>query len=95
MILDICPTLPIIHRVLSKMKFDNATGVIGVPCWKSTVVWPILCQNGNFVSSVKDWTDLPTSKELCTRCKSGKGIFGNIDLIFRMIALFLDFSKGD
>jgi hypothetical protein len=68
------------------MKFDKAKGVIVVPCWKSAVFLPKLCQK----SSVQDWIDLPANSDFYTRCKSAKGIFGNTDcdsfylLIFHM-----------
>ena len=85
------PPVPIIHRVLAKMRIDQAFGVIVVPCWKSALFWPVLCPNGHFIPNVIDWIDLPTSKEYYVPCRSYKGLFGNVDLQFRMLALLIDF----
>lgn len=75
------------------MRVDRARGVIVIPWWKSAVFWPVLCPNGNFISNVSDWIDLPTSKQYYARCKNGKEIFGNVDLQFRMLALNTDFRE--
>ena len=60
-----------------KMINDRAIGVLVIPCWRSTALWPILCSDGCFVPRVVDWFDLPINKNFCTRCKNGRGIFGN------------------
>lgn len=81
----------IIHKVLNKMAVDKASGVLVVPLWTSAPYWPILCPNGRYISAVSDWMDLPTKKEYYVKCSNGKGMFGNIDLNFRMVALSLKF----
>ena len=73
------------------MIVDKAYGVLVLPCWNSAVFWPVLCPNGNFRKEVIDWFDLPTQKQYYVKCKNGKGIFGNTDLHFRMLALKIDF----
>ena len=39
---------------------------------------------------------MPTAKEFYTTCKNGRGMFGNVDLKFKMLVLFLGnfFKKG-
>lgn len=86
------PPITVIYRVIKKMIVDRVYGVIVLPCWKSAVFWPFLCPNGVFRSEVVDWFDLPTEKQFYIKCKNGKGIFGNTDLQFRMLALKVDFS---
>lgn len=76
-----------IVRVIRKMETDRAHGVLVLPYWKSAVYWPLICPSGQFSSNVIDWFDLPTSKMYNTFCK----MFGNADLRFRMLALFIDF----
>ena len=60
---------------------------------ESAVFWPFLCPNGTFINEKVDWFDLPTDKQHYVKFKSGKGIFGNIDLHFRMLALKVDFRN--
>ena len=62
------------------------------PLWKSALFWTFLCPNGVFIDEVVDWFDLPTEKEYYVKCKNGKGMSGNTNLEFRMIAVLLDFS---
>ena len=81
------PPITIIHRVIKKMIVDRACGVLVIPCWKSAVFWPFICPNGSFINQVEEWCDLPVQKEYYVRCRNGKGIFGNSNLHFRMIAL--------
>jgi len=89
------PPISVILRVLRKMMTDRATGVLVLPCWKSAPFWPFICPSGgHFVSAVVDWLDLPTNKCFYTPCRNGKGVFGNLDLNFRMFALKLDFRYG-
>lgn len=86
------PPVSLVVRVLRKMMTDRAKGVLVIPCWKSAAFWPVLCPDGKFISNVIDWFDLPTNKEFYTTCKNGKGMFGNADLKFRMLALKLNFQ---
>ena len=51
-------------RVLRKMMFDQAKGVLIIPLWKSAAFWPI----------VIDWLVLPTSRNDYTRGANGKGM---------------------
>ena len=53
--------------------------------------WPFLCPNGIFRREIVDWFDLPIEKHFYVKSKTGKGIFGNMDLNFRMLALKVDF----
>lgn len=85
------PPIAVMCRVIKKMIVDKAYGVLVLPCWNSAVFWPFLCPNGNFRKEVIDWFDLPTQKQYYVKCKNGKGIFGNTDLHFRMLALKVDF----
>jgi hypothetical protein len=85
------PPVIILARVIKKMQLDKANGVLIVPLWESANFWPLLCQKGKFISNIVDWIDLPTNKENYTVCKNGKGIFGNENLKFRMLALRIMF----
>lgn len=85
------PPITVIYRVLKKMIMDKVYGVLVIPCWRSAVFWPFLCPNGLFRQEIVDWFDLPTQKEFYVKNKNGRGIFGNIDLHFRMLALKVDF----
>ena len=86
------PPVFLISRVLKYMKQCKAFGTLIVPFWQSASFWPCLCPNGrNFIDQVVEWVDLPTEKEFYIPGKSKKGIFGNSDLTFRMIALRCDF----
>ena len=87
------PPISVVYRVVKKLITDKACGVLVVPCWRSAVFWPFLCPNGTFINEIVDWFDLPTDKQHYVKCKSGKGIFGNIDLHFRMLALKVDFRN--
>ena len=86
------PPISIITRVIRKMRVDAAKGVLVLPCWRSASFWPLVCEKSFFIDPVKHWIDLPTQKEFYVKCRSGKGIFGNEDLQFRMLVMFLDFS---
>ena len=86
------PPINLISRVLNKVSTDCVGGVLVVPMWKSALYWPLLCHNGQFISAVIDWVDLPTNKECYVPCKNGNGIFGNENLRFRMLALNLSFK---
>ncbi|MEW8544359.1 MAG: reverse transcriptase domain-containing protein [Candidatus Thiodiazotropha sp.] len=88
------PPITLVTRVIKKMIVDRATGVLVIPCWRSAPFWPILCPDGKFIPNVIDWFDLPTSKEFYTRCKNGRGMFGNADLKFRMLALKMNFQES-
>lgn len=85
------PPISLVTRVLRKMMIDHAKGVLVIPLWRSAAFWPILCPEGQFVPNVVNWLDLPASRNYYTRCKNGKGMFGNTDLKFRMLALKIDF----
>jgi hypothetical protein len=87
------PPISIIHRVLRKMRTDRAKGLLVVPYWKSAIFWPLLCPDGHFIGEVEQIIDIPTQKEFYVRCKNGKGIFGNVDLNFRMLAIKLCFQR--
>ncbi|XP_068204679.1 uncharacterized protein [Palaemon carinicauda] len=87
------PPITVITQVIKKMAFDKAVGVLVVPCWKSALFWPFLCPTGSFIPEVVDWFDLPINRENYVSSRSGKGMFGNIDLNFRMLALKVDFSS--
>ena len=86
------PPISMVYRVIRKMEVDKARGVLVLPYWNSAVFWPLICPNGNFIVNIIDWIDLPTSRTYYVKCKSGKGIFGNVDLKFRMLAMFIDFK---
>ena len=85
------PPITVIHMVIKKMIIDRVCGVFVIPCWKSAVFWPFLCPNGIFRREIVDWFDLPIEKHFYVKSKTGKGIFGNMDLNFRMLALKVDF----
>ena len=86
------PPVNLVSRVLMHMSICQAYGVLVVPLWRSSSFWPMLClEDGSFIHSVKDMIDLPRHKSSHIPCKSGRGIFGNNDLKFRMLALKIDF----
>ena len=70
---------------------DRAIGVLVTPCWRSAAFWPVLCPDRHFVPSVVIGLICPINKEFYTLCKNGKGMFGNTDLKFRMLAVNLKF----
>ncbi|XP_060076460.1 uncharacterized protein LOC132556090 [Ylistrum balloti] len=81
----------LILRVVRKMIYEKAQGVLVIPLWKSAMFWSVISKkDGTFIPQISDYIDLPTAKEWFTPCKSGVGIFGNLDLKFRMLALFMD-----
>jgi hypothetical protein len=86
------PPISIVSEVLKKMYTDNVQGVLIIPHWVSARFWPILCLNGKFIKNVVDWILLPTEKEFYTCCKNGKGIFGNQNLHFNMLAIKISFK---
>ena len=88
------PPVSIIYRVIRKLEVDQVQGVLVVPFWKSAVFWPLLCPNGRFISNIVDMIDLPGERSFYVKCKNGRGIFGNTDLHFRMLALMINF-KGE
>lgn len=82
----------LVSRVIRKMKYCKAKGVLVVPEWKSANYWPLLSSaNGAFRSYVYDVLSLPTDKGSYIPCKNGVGIFGNGDLKFPMLALYISF----
>lgn len=88
------PPIKLISRVLLFMETCNATGVIVLPVWKSAPFWPLLCSNtGSFNSFILEWIELPVVKEFYVPSKSGKGIFGNRNLDFPMLACKVSFKK--
>ncbi|MCG7876850.1 MAG: DNA N-6-adenine-methyltransferase [Candidatus Thiodiazotropha endolucinida] len=88
------PPISLISRVLKQMIMCRAYGVLVLPLWRSANFWPLLCcEDGYFIHNVTDVADLPTDKLSYVPCKNGRGIFGNTDLKFRMLALRLDFRE--
>jgi hypothetical protein len=85
------PPISIISRVIHKMIQDKARGVLIVPQWFSAPFWPILCPRGCFRQEVVDHIVLPTQIDFYNKCKNGRGIFGNQDLPFNMLALKIAF----
>ena len=72
-----------------------STGTIILPLWKSANHWPSLSPTGQgFISEVKCCIDLPTNKEYNTLGKGNKSVFGNIDLLFRVLALKIDLDTN-
>jgi hypothetical protein len=70
------------------MKQCLAFGTIIVPLWRSASFWPILSPSGDgFIKEVTGRINLPINKIFCNPGKGKKGVFGNIDLPFRMFAL--------
>ena len=87
------PPVILVSRVIKQMKAQSVKGVLVVPAWKSANFWPLLCtREGYFVKHVQDWFDLPTGKQDYCTCKNGSGIFGKINLPFRMLAIYVDFT---
>ena len=84
------PPVILAARVICKMQYCKAYGVLVVPEWRSANFWPLLCdERGCFKPFVKDMMYLPTNKESYRPCKNGVGIFGNEDLRFNMLALYI------
>ena len=89
------PPIVLVSRVLKKMESCNAKGILVVPEWRSANFWPLLCSfYGEMKSFIVDWMYLPTGKCYYTPCKNGAGLFGNEDLKFNMMALYLNFNMG-
>lgn len=89
------PPVMLVARVLKKLMACKAKGVLVVPEWKSANFWPLLCkEGGQFRQCIRDCIFLPTDKHSYTPCKNGAGIFGNEDLKFNMLALFVDCTGG-
>lgn len=85
------PPVMLVARVLKKMLECKAQGVLVVPEWKSASFWPILCgPGGQFRHFVRSVMWLPIDKQSYVPCKNGAGIFGNEDLKFNMLALYID-----
>jgi hypothetical protein len=77
------------------MKQCLAFGTIIVPLWRSTSFWLILSPSGEgFIKEVKRCINLPTNKIFFDPGKGKKGVLGNIDLPFRMLALKIDYKKS-
>lgn len=86
------PPIILIPRILKKMAYCKAEGVLIVPEWRSASFWPLICEHdGKFCTFVKDMIVLPSEKEYYVPCKNSVGIFGTEDLKFRMIALKIEF----
>ena len=73
------------------MRREKVKGVLDLPFWESAMFWPMICRRHEFFPFVKEWMDLPISKEFYTKCKNGSGLFGNKDLDFRILALYVEF----
>jgi hypothetical protein len=70
-----------------------STGTIILHLWQSANYWPSLSLTGEkFINEVKGCIDLPTNKEYNTLGKGNKSVFGNIDILFRVLALKIDFG---
>jgi hypothetical protein len=86
------PPVCIVSRVLRNMKQCLAFGSIIVPLWRSASFWPILSPSGDsFIKEGKGCINLPANKIFFNPGKGKKGVFGNIDLPFRMLALKIDY----
>ena len=85
------PPVHLVARVLKKMQYCGVKGVLIIPEWRSASFWPLLCDDkGHFRSFVQDMIYLPTKKEYYKPCRNGVGIFGNEDLKFNMLALYMN-----
>ena len=50
------PLITLVPRVISKLRFCNARGVLDCPEWKSAYFWPFLCNSdGDFKGLIKEW----------------------------------------
>ena len=86
------PPVCIVSRVLRYMKQCLAFGTIIVHLWGSVSFWPIFSPSGDgFIKEVKGCINLPTNKIFVNPGKGKNGVFGNIDLPFRMLALKIDY----
>lgn len=86
------PPVILVARVLKKLQCCRARGVLVVPEWISANYWPLLCNVYGFRPFVHDWMYLPIDKRFYTPCKNGAGIFGNENLKFNMLALYISFK---
>ena len=85
------PPVHLVERVLKKIQYCGVKGVLIIPEWRSASFWPLLCDDkGHFRSFVQDMIYLPTKKEHYKPCRNGVGIFGNEDLKFNMLALYIN-----
>ena len=86
------PPVYIVSRVPRYMKQCLAFGTIIVPLWRSASFWPILSPSGDgFIKEVKGCMNLPINKIFFNPGKGKKGVFDNIDLPSRMLALKIDY----
>ena len=89
----VCPTCLLSSESITLYEAMYSTETIILPLWKSAIHWPSLSPTGQgFISEVKCCIDLPTNNEYYTLGKGNKSVFGNIDLIFRVLALKIDFG---
>ena len=76
------------------MRQCRAIGTLIVPCWPSANNWSMLCPSGSgCIDQVIGYIDLPVEKMFYIPGKSQRYIFGITDLMFRMLALRLDFKQ--
>lgn len=88
------PPVYLITRVIKHMQICGAYGVLIIPFWKSGRFWPFLCPDGkHFIYGVREYKVLGTDRCCYIPSRSGTGIFGNVDLKFRMLALRMDFRR--
>ena len=77
------------------MRQYTAHDTLILSLWKSANYLPISSPTGEgLISEVKCCIDLPTTKEYYTLGKGNKSVFGNIDLLFRVLALKIDFGTN-
>ena len=86
------PPIILVSRVLKKMESCRAKGILVIPEWRSANFWPLICTNQSEMKSfILDWMHLPTEKFYYTPCINGIGMFGNEDLKFNILALYVNF----
>lgn len=81
----------IMARVLLKIMQSEMTCTLIFPLWRSANYWPIVCPDGvHFIPEIVECIDISTAKENFITSLTGSGVFGNIDLPFRMLAVRID-----
>ena len=83
---------PLIARTLGHLQRCICKGTLVVPEWKSSFFWPLLINNGRYISQIKSFIYLPRGKNAYVASRIPGGLFGVKDPNFNMLAMFIDFS---
>ena len=87
------PPIILIPKVIKHLKASNAEGTLVVPCWKSSVFWTLLCEDGvHWNAWIHGWESLSnTNHKLIIRGKAKNTIFRNSNYGAYFVALRISF----